>query len=77
VGKLSQYDLIPEDDREFYRARVGEFFRKGTIAYLKHELLRRDGSRIWVVCCGKRYFDSAEKAFRSEILVYRSSGPEL
>ena len=77
LGKLSQFDFIPDEDRDYYRVQVGDFFQKGSIAYLKHELLRRDGSRIWVVCCGKRYFDSAEKAFRSEILIYRSSGPEL
>ena len=48
----------------------------GDIAYLKHELMRKDGSRIWVSCFGKRYFDSAAKAFRSEILMTESPGEE-
>ncbi len=73
VGRLSQYDLIPKEDRAYYIVQVNEQFARGSIAYLRHELQRRDGSRIWVVCCGKRYFDSVEKAFRSEVLIYEQA----
>ena len=70
LGKLTQGDLIPPEGRSFYMVQVNEQFAKGTIAYLRHELLKKDGSRVWVVCCGKRYFDPVEKSFRSEILIY-------
>ncbi len=53
--------------------QVNEQFARGSIAYLRHELVRRDGSRVWIACCGKRYFDSVEKAFRSEILICKIS----
>ena len=70
LGRMTQFDLIPMEDRSYYMVQVNEQFSRGTIAYLRHELQRKDGSRIWVVCCGKRYFDSVEKTFRSEILIY-------
>ena len=76
VGKLTQFDLIPQESRAHYMLQVNNAFSKSDIAYLKHELLRRDGTRVWVVCYGKRYYDSAEKAFRSEILIFRSTGAE-
>jgi len=34
-----------------------------------HEILKKDGSRISVLCMGKKYYDSALKAYRSEILI--------
>ena len=70
LGRMTQFDLIPMEDRSYYMVQVNEQFAKGTIAYLRHELQRKDGSRVWVVCCGKRYYDSVEKSFRSEILLY-------
>ena len=76
VGKLSQFDLIPPESRAHYMLQVNNAFSRGDVAYLKHELLCRDGSRIWVVCYGKRYYDSAEKAFRSEILIFRATGAD-
>ena len=76
VGKLSQYDLIPPESRAHYMLQVNNAFSRSDVAYLKHELLCRDGSRIWVVCYGKRYYDSAEKAFRSEILIFRATGAD-
>ncbi len=69
VGKLSQLDLIPPEERTHYAAQVSNQFARGGIAFLEHELLRKDGSRVTVLCCGKRYYDSALKTFRSEILV--------
>ena len=74
VGRLSQADLIPPGDKSYYLMQVNNAFAKGDIAFLKHELLRKDGSVVWVVCFGKRYYDSAEKAFRSEILIFRATG---
>ena len=70
VGRMTQYDLVPEADRPFYMLQVNNQFSKGSFAYLRHNLQCRDGSIIRVVCYGKRFFDPVEKAFRSEILIF-------
>lgn len=71
VGRMSQFDLVPAEDRAYYMLQVSNSFARGNIAYLRHELVRKNGERIWVICHGKRYYDSAEKAFRSEINIFR------
>jgi len=73
VGKLNQLDLIPSDDRAYYMVQVGEQFSKGNVAFLEHDILRRDGRRVRVLCIGKRYFDSALKLYRSEIIISAAS----
>ena len=70
VGKISQFDLIPEYEKEYYMEQVKEQFTKGDIAYLQHPLQRKDGTVIQVICNGERYYDSSVRAFRSTILVY-------
>ena len=74
VGHLRQSDLLPPEDRAYYEVQVANALSRGTIAYLKHEILRKNGTKIWVVCCGKRYYGSAERAMRSEILIFQSTG---
>lgn len=71
IGKLSQFDLIPEAERDYYIAQVKLQFMNGEIAYLKHPLKRKDGTVIQVICNGERYFDSSVRAFRSTILVFK------
>jgi len=73
VGKLTQYDLIPEQERDFYIEQVRRQFSSGDIAYLQHPLRRKDGTVIQVICNGERYFDSSVRAFRSTILVFEVS----
>ena len=70
IGRMNQSELIPSEDRSYYLMQVNNQFSKGSIAYLKHDIQKKDGSRVNVICCGKRYYDSACKDFRSEILVY-------
>ena len=70
IGRLSQYDLIPDEDRAYYMVQVNNQFAKGSFAYLRHNIQRRDGEIVQVICYGKRYYDSAVKAFRSEILIF-------
>ena len=69
VGRMSQYDLVPPEDRSFYMIQVNNQFSHGSIAFLEHELLRKDGTKINVICFGKHYYDSALKEYRSEILI--------
>ena len=75
-GRLSQFELIPPEDQSFYLLQVNKSFQRGSIAYLKHRLQRKDGTQIWVVCYGKRYFDSAIRSYRSEILIFQTTGGE-
>ena len=70
VGKMKQWDLIPEEEMPFYLEQVQSQFRKGDIAYLRHPVKKKDGSVIQVICNGERYFDSAVRAFRSTILIF-------
>ena len=71
VGKMTQFDLIPTEDRSFYMLQVGRQFTQGDMAYLRHEIRRKDGVRIQVACYGRRYYDSAVKAHRNEIIIFR------
>ena len=76
VGRKVQVDLIPAEDRAQYMMQVNQSFVRGDIAFLKHVLLRKDGEKIPVLCHGKRFYDSAEKAFRSEIHIVRCKDAE-
>lgn len=75
IGKKLQFDLIPQSSRTHYMVQVHNAFLHSNIAYLEHELQRKDNSVIWVVCLGKRYFDPVAKAFRSEIVIFKSAKP--
>ena len=69
IGRMKQFDLIPPEDLAYYIIQVNNQFSRKSIAFLEHELVRKDGSRIEVMCCGKRYYDSALKVYRSEIII--------
>ena len=71
VGRMTQLDLIPVEDRSFYLLQVSEQFTHGSMAYLRHAIQRKDGERIQVACYGKQYFDSAVKVFKSEIIIFQ------
>ena len=71
VGKLSQVELVPPEDRAQYLAQVRDQFTRGDTAFLQHRLRRKDGSVINVICNGTRHFDSSVRAFRSTILVFQ------
>ena len=70
VGKLTQYDLIPEEERGYYSEQVKRQFSGGDISYLRHPLRRRDGTVVEVICNGERYFDASVKEFKSTVLVF-------
>ena len=70
VGKLNQYELIPETDIAQYRQQVNAQFEKGDVAYLFHRIRCKDGTVKQVVCHGERYYDSSVKALKSDILVF-------
>ena len=74
VNRMHQIDLIPPEDRAFYLIQVNNQLTHGSIAYIRHDLMCKDGRHIQVACCGKRYFDSAALAFKSEILIFQLGG---
>ena len=67
--RLKQSDLIDESDRLDYYMHVDAQMRHGDIIYIEHDIARKDGGIVHVYCCGRRYFDSASKSIRSEIII--------
>lgn len=65
---MNQVDLIPEEDRTEYMCMVSEALSRRPNAFFEHRVMRKDGSIIYVLCYGRRYFDSAVRANRSEIV---------
>lgn len=70
---LRQIDLIPPEDRTEYLCLISEQLAGGDIAYFEHQLLRKDGSVLYVFCYGKRYYDSARRAGQSELIITDSA----
>lgn len=68
---MCQNDLIPPESRVHYISLVEEQFRKGNVAFIEHEIMCKDGSRLQVLCIGKRYYDSAVRSYRAEIVITR------
>lgn len=69
-GHMKQIDLIPPEEQTSYIVQVDNQFSRTNLAYLEHDILRKDGTKRRIYCMGKRYFDSAVKAFRSEIVIF-------
>lgn len=70
IGKMTQFDLVPPEEREYYIKQVHNQFAKADVAYLRHPIRRKDGKTITVICNGERYYDSSVKAFRSAIMMF-------
>ncbi|MDY3282595.1 diguanylate cyclase domain-containing protein [Dysosmobacter sp.] len=66
---MLQADLIPEEDRMEYLCQTNAGLAKSSLVFQEHKLRRKDGSDIYVLCCGRMYFDSAARAERSEIII--------
>ena len=66
---LTQLDLIPEEDRAGYANIVKRIMGSTSIAVIEHRIQKKDGTIISVLCYGKKYFDSAVREFRDEIMI--------
>lgn len=42
---------------------------KGNEVYLEHNLLRKDGKRIYVFCYARKFYHSASKSMRIEVVI--------
>lgn len=71
--KLTQSDLLPEEDTTQYIRLATEQLAQSDCAYFEHRIKRKDGSIFYVFCFGKMYYDSADKAERSEIIIVDSA----
>ena len=67
--KLHQADLIPADDRSWYFPLVKGIIEKEDETLLQHRLVKKDGTVIFVLCLGRRYFDAAERIMLSEVVI--------
>ena len=66
---MTQFDLIPEDEKPEYILTTNRLLAQSPFAYLEHAICRKDGRIIYVICYGRRYYDSAAKVNKSEILI--------
>jgi PAS domain S-box-containing protein len=72
-GWLTQKDLIPEAQRQEYFKAVAAQFAEGDVVYLEHDIVRKDGRHVYVLCFAKRHYDSASKTIRTEVTIVDSS----
>lgn len=70
---LTQADLIPEDDLTEYLRLSNEQLARSGHAYFEHRIKRKDGTVFYVYCYGALYYDSAEMAGKSEIIIVDSA----
>ncbi|MCF2661575.1 diguanylate cyclase domain-containing protein [Pseudoflavonifractor phocaeensis] len=66
---IRQADLIPDEDRIEYLCQTNASLAKNPLVFQEHKIRRKDGSDIYVFCCGRIYYDSAVRAERSEIII--------
>ena len=52
-GAMNQMDLIPEEDRLDYVSHVSASLAQSELVLDEHRLLRKDGTTIYVFCCGR------------------------
>ena len=67
--KLTQMDLIFHEDWDDYLRMIKESNNKSSIAYFEHRIRCKDGGVKYVFCMGRRYYDSAERKERTELIV--------
>lgn len=67
--KLSQNDLLPEEDKVGYAILVNEQISKNSVAYFEHRIKCKNGTIKRVLCFGRLYYDAAVLENRSEIIV--------
>ena len=66
---LTQGMLIPKSDFKEYIYLVSENAAKQEDLYLEHRLLKKDGNIMYVLCFGRSYYDSVNRANRVEIMI--------
>ena len=71
---LKQLDLIPDEDKVYYAEQVAQLMTVNQFCFIEHRIKKKDGTIINVFCYGSKYYDSAKKMYRDEILVFNIDG---
>lgn len=66
---MHQLMLIPEEDRTEYLCKTAANLAKSTFVFQEHRLHRKNGTDIYVLCYGRKFYDSAVKEDRTEIII--------
>ena len=69
---IKQTDLIPSSERSQYLCLVNKELANKSMAFFEHRLITKDGTVKYVLCIGRKYYDSATKEERSEIIITNS-----
>ena len=71
---MKQLDLIPDEDKIYYAEQVAQLMTVNQFCFIEHRIKKKDGTIINVFCYGNKYYDSAKKMYRDEILVFNIDG---
>ena len=66
---MNQQDLIPEEERTEFLCQTAANLAKSTFVFQEHRIRRKNGSNICVLCYGRKFYDSAIKEDRMEIII--------
>lgn len=69
---ITQLDLIPKSERSEYLCLLNKELANNTMAFFEHRLVTKDGTLKYVLCIGRKYYDSATKEEKSEIIITNS-----
>lgn len=73
INNYTQADLIPEEDKSEYFILVEKQLAANALAFIEHRIVKKNGGIEYVFCYGRRYYDSANKEGRSEIILSKVS----
>lgn len=69
---ITQLDLIPKTERSEYLCLINKVLANNNLGFFEHRLLCKDNTVKYVICLGRKYYDSAAKEERSEIIITNS-----
>lgn len=71
-NNITQLDLIPNTERSEYLCLINKVLANSNVGYFEHRLLCKDNTVKYVICLGRKYYDSAAKEEKSEIIITNS-----
>lgn len=72
LKNISYRDLIPDEDKEEYFEMIENelVIKNKKELYLEHRILKKDGTKIYVLCLGHKNFDEKGNVISSTIRVF-------
>lgn len=74
-NKITQTDLIVEEDRLGYSELVHKCIQKKGEAYIEHRIKRKDGSCVYVYCLGFESIEDGKKVFVVKLIDIEKTFP--